>query len=118
MTSRRSPRSARSPASSARASKRRRAAAGGRASIIAVVLASLALAACGDGDESDGPNRFSADRAMSLVQRQVAGAQAPGDGAAPIAARRALRAGSEQEAPAGAAEHRRRPAGTRAGDPD
>jgi Zn-dependent M28 family amino/carboxypeptidase len=42
-----------------------------------VLLASLALAACGDGDESDGPNRFGADRAMSVVQRQVAVGQRP-----------------------------------------
>ena len=42
-----------------------------------MVLASLTLAACGGGDESDGANRFDADRAMSLVERQVAVGQRP-----------------------------------------
>src|SRR6266566_5261454 len=74
MTSPRCLRSRPSRASSARASRRPNRATRARAALAVVLLAFVSLAGCGGSTQ---PNRFDANRAMSLVDRQVAVGQRP-----------------------------------------
>src|SRR3954464_12951750 len=74
MTSPQCRRSPRSRGSSARASRRR---SQRRLGAALLALALLAATGWGDGEPSSSPNRFDADRAMSLVRAQVAVGQRP-----------------------------------------
>src|SRR4051795_5612344 len=74
MTSPQGRRAPRSRGSSARASRRRSHI---RLGAALLALALLAVTGCGDGETSSSPNRFDADRAMSLVRAQVAVGQRP-----------------------------------------